>query len=189
MSLPISVVPLLMFFSLTPAFSQEEAPFPPAPEDVGSTVNLAPGQEPGERLIITGTVYQSDGRTPMRDFMLYLYQTDASGVYNRTDGSWRRPRLHGWVRTDSKGKYEIRTIKPGNYPDGTEPAHIHAVIQLPGEPATWIDNFLFEDDAYLSEREKKMPERDGFFSSVMKMRRGSNGVIHCVRDIRVDEPK
>ncbi|MEX2088444.1 MAG: hypothetical protein WEB62_01690, partial [Bacteroidota bacterium] len=55
-------------------------------------------------------------KTPAAGVLLYVYQTDATGAYNNDDGSWQRPRINGWFRTDKNGRYEIRTIKPGSYP-------------------------------------------------------------------------
>ena len=133
-----------------PVFSQESAPFPPPPSDVSPVVTLVTADEPGERLIVDGIACSGDGRTPLPGFVLYLYQTDATGVYNKTDGNWQRPRIRGWVRTDSNGKYEIRTIKPGSYPGSRNPAHIHVIVKPSGKDPDWIDEFLFDGDPFRS---------------------------------------
>jgi protocatechuate 3,4-dioxygenase beta subunit len=165
--------------------AQEIPPFPPPPSNVSSVATLVSEQEQGERLIITGTIYRSDGTTPMRDFVLYLYQTDASGVYNHADRSWRNSRIHGWVKTDKNGRYEIRTIKPGSYPGSRNPAHIHVIVQLPGKQPTWIDDFLFDDDPYVGDRDrKKFVGTD--FAHVMKTSKGSDGVLRAIRNITLD---
>lgn len=80
--------------------AKEDAPFPPPPKDVSSVATLVSGSEPGEKLVVTGTVYKSDRKTPLPDFILYVYQTDATGMYNKADGNWQRPRIHGWVKTE-----------------------------------------------------------------------------------------
>jgi protocatechuate 3,4-dioxygenase beta subunit len=162
---------------------QEVAPFPDPPPDVSETAMVAPANEPGERLVITGTVYRSDGKTPYSGLILYLYQTDATGVYNTTDRSWKRPRLHGWVKTDKDGRYKINTVKPGSYPGSRNPAHIHATVHLPGEHAKWIDDFLFQDDPYLSDRDIRRGAGKEQFSSIMKTRKGKDGWLRGERDI------
>ena len=34
----------------------------------------------GEKLKITGTIYQADGKTPAADVILYIYHTNADGI-------------------------------------------------------------------------------------------------------------
>ena len=169
----------------TLSHSQEKAPYPPAPSDASSVATMTSNDEPGEQLVINGIVYEADGRTPISGFVLYLYQTDSSGVYNKTDRSWQRPRIHGWVRTDNDGKYEIRTIKPGSYPGSRNPAHIHAIVKLAGSEAEWIDDFLFEGDPFLSSKDRKRIENEGRFSPVMSIERDEKGVLRCKRDIKI----
>lgn len=162
--------------------AQDRAPFPDPPEKVSSSSMLVTKDEPGEPLTIVGTVYKADGKTPYADLIMYVYQTDITGVYNKQDGNWQRPRIHGWVQTDEKGKYKIRTIKPGSYPRGRNPAHIHAIVKLPGESAKRIDDFLFEGDPYLT-AELKDKSSLGSFSPVMKTYKEKDGMMVGVRDI------
>src|SRR5512134_1672562 len=49
-----------------------------APAALTSTMRIGVG-EPGERLVITGTIYQNDGRTPAAGVVLYAYHTNAAG--------------------------------------------------------------------------------------------------------------
>src|SRR6185312_2779693 len=86
--------------------------------------NICTDKEPGEPLIVSGTIYTPDGRTPLEGINLFVYQTDATGVYTTSGGNNRNTRLHGAMRTNAEGKYEFRTIKPASYPGSTNPAHI-----------------------------------------------------------------
>jgi len=176
---------LLLLFGSVPLQSQESAPFPPPPDNVNHIAVLADQKEPGERITITGTVYKSDGKTPAAGFVLYFYQTDATGVYNRTDGSYRTPRLHGWAKTDQSGSYEVRTIKPGSYPKGRNPAHIHVTAPAPGGKTEWLSSFLFEGDPYLSKIDQQRPDRDGCFSPVLRFHRSAQGTLVARRDILI----
>jgi len=171
------------------AYSQETAPYPPAPADVSNVATLVSNDEPGERLVINGTVYQSDGRTPLSGFVLYLYQTDATGVYNKTDRKWWRPRIRGWVKTDKDGRYEIRTIKPGSYPGSRNPAHIHVIVKTEVNEPDWIDDYLFEGDPFLTDKDRHRMESDGRFSPVMRLVRDQDGTLRCARDIRIPSVK
>ncbi len=179
----VQIVFLAFLLVATSSFSQEVAPYPPAPAGVSSVTTLVTKDEPGEKLVITGTAYKADGKTVYAGLVIYLYQTDATGVYNTADGNWQRPRIRGWIKTDDKGRYEIRTIKPGSYPRSRNPAHIHAIVRLPGEKPKWIDDFLFEGDEFLSERDVQRAANSGRFSNIMKATVDRDGTLRCTRDI------
>src|SRR4051794_23007527 len=68
-----------------------------APSELASDAQIASEKEPGERLIISGTIYRADGRTPAPDIVLFVYQTDTTGYYNKEDDAFN-PRLRGWVK-------------------------------------------------------------------------------------------
>lgn len=175
---------LFLSFSL---HTQETPPFPPPPEGVSSTAIVAPSQEPGERLLIHGTVYHADGSTPYTNLIIYLYQTDSSGVYNHENRSWRTPRLRGWVKTGERGTYEIQSIKPGSYPGSRNPAHIHAIIKLPGREARWIDDFLFYDDPFIADEQRLASQAKGKFANIMRLEQNSEGHLLGRRDIKIEE--
>ena len=142
-------------------------------------------KEPGEPLIVSGTIYAPDGRTPMEGITLSVYQTDATGVYTTRGGNNRNTRLHGSMRTNAEGKYEFRTIKPGAYPGFTNPAHIHAYVSGPAYPEYWIDEYIFDDDRFVSDEQRRNGAAQGSFSPVLKLTRGSDGVLRGVRDIKL----
>ncbi|HLE33948.1 MAG TPA: hypothetical protein VJB38_15195 [Bacteroidota bacterium] len=185
-SFRVRYLSIMMAISTSLMHTQDVAPFPPAPRDVSSIVALVAEDEPGERLIITGTVYRSDRRTPYEGLVVYFYQTDATGVYNKTNGSWQEPRLRGWIKTDSKGRYEVRTIKPGSYPNRRDAAHIHVTTKTPDGTPVWLESFLFEGDPHLTAEDLRKSANAGSFSYVMKAAKGKDNVLRCVRDLAVD---
>jgi protocatechuate 3,4-dioxygenase, beta subunit len=83
---------------------------------------VAPKDEPGERLVVTGRVFGQDGRTPLAGVSLYVYQTDKNGYYSQPTNDSRNPRLRGYLRTDAEGRYEFSTVKPGPYPNASIPS-------------------------------------------------------------------
>lgn len=114
--------------------------------------------EKGTRLAVNGVVYKQDG-TPAPGVIIYIYHTNQDGIYpkNNNDTGWgkRHGYLRGWLKTNEKGEYKFFTLKPGSYPQGRNPAHIHVTIKEPGLNAYWIDEFLFDDDPYLTAGERK----------------------------------
>ena len=141
--------------------------------------------EPGEPLIVSGTIYSPDGKQPLEGITLFVYQTDATGVYTTSGGDNRATRIHGVMRTNAQGKYEFRTIKPGSYPNSRNPAHIHAYVSGPGYPEYWIDEYHFDDDRFITAEAKRKAAELGSFSPILKLTRGSDGILRGVRDIKL----
>ncbi len=144
------------------------------PANLTWETKLTNSSEPGEPMIISGTIYKRDGKTPAPDVILYIYHTDATGKYspspNQTNGK-RHGHLRGWMKTDGQGSYKLVTIRPASYPNRQAPQHIHPIIKEPGTSLYWIDEYLFDDDPLLNEEEKKRQEK-----------RGGPGIIHLTKD-------
>lgn len=160
------------------------------PSTLVEMVNLSSEDEPGERLILMGTVGAHDTGTPVPGVVIYAHHTDHTGLYSRgsAESIWSRRHglLRGWAKTDDQGRYYFRTIKPAPYPDGTMPAHIHLFVAEPGHPPYYIDDVVFAgeygvDDAYRA----KCENRGG--SGIVDLGRDTAGVLHATRDIRLEE--
>lgn len=154
------------------------------PGNVSWKATIVSEGEPGEPLIVSGTVYAPDGRIPLEGINLFVYQTDATGRYSTTGGDNRNTKIHGLVRTNSEGRYEFRTIKPGSYPASPNPAHIHAYVSGPGYPEYWIDEYHFMDDPFVTDEMRGKSEK-GNLSAILTLTRGADGVLRATRDIKV----
>ena len=124
-----------------------------APSNAPSTVTVVGPNEPGVRLIVTGRTL--DGRTPVAGVSLYVFHADARGQYATDIADLNEaelnPRLNGAMRTDSQGRYEFDTIRPGSYDNG--PAHVHYVVKAQGYKPLLL-SLQFEDDPIVIGRRK-----------------------------------
>lgn len=156
------------------------------PAGLDGQADIAPPGEPGERLVLSGTVLQSDGRTPAPGIVIYAHHTNAEGLYaggsDETVWSRRHGRLRGWVRTGPDGRYEFRTIKPGVYPDRSNPAHIHLFLAEPGRRPYWIDDVVFAGEFGVDERYRRSRENRGG-PGVVELSRAADGSWIARRDI------
>ncbi len=134
-----------------------------------------------ERMVVTGNVYGEDGKTPVEGVTVYVYHTDANGIYGKGDNL-----LNGTMITNSKGQYEYHTIKPGSYPEGGNPAHVHYKITGKGYSEQWFE-LRFNGDQHLSESDYKKEEGKGNFSQIQKLEKGKDGVLRCRMDIRLEK--
>jgi protocatechuate 3,4-dioxygenase beta subunit len=163
------------------ASAQRDRPSPPATMAWQTTVT--PAGEPGEPLVVSGTVFAADGTTPVPNAVVYAYQTDARGLYT-PDGRPGVPRLHGWMRTDEAGRYEFRTIRPASYPGQTVPAHIHMIVNAGGREHT-VEDIHFQGDPLLRGGAERSAATERF-SALCPPHAGA-GVARCTRNIRLPE--
>ena len=155
-----------------------------APVDVSSKFTLSKASDKGEKMLISGTVFEADGKTPAPNVLIYLYHTDIEGIYGRR-GEHRHGRYRGWLLTDAKGRYEFQTIKPAPYPENRFAAHIHTTVTTQKMKEDWIDSYLFEGDALISARERETAGRKGGFNPIVKLEKGANGIWTATRNIQL----
>lgn len=117
------------------------------------------------KLRLTGTIFEIDGKTPAKNIILYIYQTDRNGIYathgNEKGWAKRHGYIRGWIKTDKTGKYTFYTFRPSAYPNGIEPEHIHITIKEPNKNEYYIDEFTFNDDPMLTQKERTELENRG----------------------------
>ncbi|MBX2922234.1 MAG: hypothetical protein KF746_08590 [Chitinophagaceae bacterium] len=79
--------------------------------------------------------------------------------------------IRGWVKTDTNGRYMIRTIRPAPYPDDVLPAHIHLSVKEPDVANEYYtDEINFDDDTLLIPHFKRYPQEN----------RGGSGVVRVL---------
>jgi len=167
-----------------------EAIFEFGDKKLTSVDTLPDFQDQGVKIKVTGTIYQNDGTTPAKDVILYIYHTNQKGIYasKKDQKGWgkRHGYIRGWVKTDSNGKYEFFTLKPGIYPDRSSPAHIHLTILEPNGKYYWLGSYHFKGDSLLTEREINPHLPRGGSSGLLTLR-NEDSILTGNRDIILGE--
>jgi protocatechuate 3,4-dioxygenase, beta subunit len=163
-----------------------EAIYEYAAKKLKATDTLPDFNEPGPKLILTGTIFHIDGKTPAKDVILYVYHTDQTGKYSTKGGEkgWakRHGYIRGWIKTDATGRYTFYTLRPASYPGTKAPAHIHPVVKEPGKNEYWIDEFIFDNDPFVTaEVRKSQQERGG--NGILTVRIAADGTQVAEHDI------
>jgi protocatechuate 3,4-dioxygenase beta subunit len=170
-----SLVVLALLLLAAPSYAKEPG---------GSALVLAGAKEPGNRMVIAGRIWKADGKKPAGAERVLVYHTDARGDYGSRPGATpaqgrRDARLSGYVTTDPEGRFEVRTIRPGPYPAGNIPAHVHFV--LGGSNL----ELQFADDPRVDATDRKNMTRDGTFAMVRPVTVDAQGVQRVSREFRL----
>lgn len=127
----------------------------PAP---GSTAVACHADEPGERLLLDIEVVDAAGK-PATGVTIVAYNTDAAGLYNPRDSLTSVPRIRATVVSDARGRCQVLTVRPGAYPDASDPAHIHfEALSAPGN--TSYRTVWFEGDPLITDAKRAWADRD-----------------------------
>lgn len=161
------------------SFENSEFTYYGIPKNISPTDTSAGWNQKGQKILLTGIVYQQDGKTVAPNVLLYYYHTNTEGRYIHKPEEKRSMApnnlgqthgyIRGWVKTDKAGKYFIYTVRPGIYPTHDEPAHVHITVKEPNDiKEYYIDDFVFDDDKLLtSSKRQKLENRCG--SGILRM--------------------
>ena len=135
--------------------------FSPArfPESSDLTRNATGKPAIGERIIVSGTITDEDGR-PVPNTMVEIWQANATGRYRHPDDQHDAPldpNFHGVGRlfTDDRGRFRFLSIRPGAYPwpnhhNAWRPNHIHFSFFGPAFATRLVTQMYFPGDPLLA---------------------------------------
>lgn len=149
-----------------------------APAEIA--VALCDDAEPGQRLTFFGRVLDAQGQ-PLARAAVVAYNTDSSGHYVPPGSTHRNPRLRAVAVTSDDGWYRFNTIKPGPYPTGDDPAHIHLTITAAAHQLRYV-TFWFEGDPLITPQKRARLDDE---TVIVTLRPKPDGAITFRHDIRL----
>ena len=122
-----------------------QGPFYTANAPLIQNNQLSDINESGERIIISGRVYNLDCSEAIPNTEIDIWHANNIGEYDNSGYN-----LRGKTISNSQGYYIFESIKPGLYLNGSiyRPSHIHFKITPPGFN-TLITQLYFENDPYI----------------------------------------
>lgn len=169
-----ALAPLLTWATEAPAQPRGDTV---APAGAPWSARMAPEGEPGEPLVVEGTVTGAGGE-PLAGVSVFAYQTGADGVYGPHGNSDPRLRVH--LRTDERGRYRFETVRPGSYPGTRIAAHVHFHVTPPGGRER-VSEIVFEGDPLVTAEMRENP-----FFVVRPVETGADGVARVTYDVKLD---
>jgi len=134
------------------------------PEKILAEHTSAGWTEGKQKLILTGKVFQLDGRTPASEVIIYYWHTDDIGLYSSNNQTPKKAKEHGklrgWVKSDKNGNYTIKTSRPAAYPNDNIPQHIHLSIKEPDIANEYYADLYFDDDPLYLNHKKRYGKLD-----------------------------
>lgn len=129
--------------------------------------------EGSQKLMVTGKVFQLDGKTPAPNVIIYYWHTDDKGLYSSNDQTPAQAKEHGklrgWVKSDEDGNYTIKTSRPAAYPDQDIPQHIHLSIKEPDIANEYFADLYFDDDPLYLQHKKKYGKADRAGTEILRV--------------------
>jgi protocatechuate 3,4-dioxygenase beta subunit len=86
------------------------------------------------------------------------------------------------MRTDERGRYEFRSIRPAPYPGGGVPAHVHYVVTARDGDDEQHFELVFDDDPLVSDRVRRQA-KEGNFWVVRPIAKDDDGVWRVTADL------
>lgn len=145
--------------------------------------DIIPPDSKGIPMNLTGTIFKEDGKTPLNNVLVEIWQCDENEHYDNTSDSFL---FRGAIKTDKKGKYAFKTIVPVPYKadpnneDSWRPAHIHMRVSV-AEQQDLITQIYFKGDKYNdTDRSASSPEAVNRILNIVKNSSGENTVTFDV---------
>jgi protocatechuate 3,4-dioxygenase beta subunit len=145
--------------------------------------NIIPPDSKGILLNLSGTIYKEDGKTPLNNALVEIWQCDENQHYDNTSNDFL---CRGALKTGNNGRYDFKTVVPVQYKANPNneaswrPAHIHMRVSV-ADQQDLITQIYFKGDKYIeTDTSASAPQAVNRILDISKNASGENAVIFDV---------
>lgn len=145
--------------------------------------NIIPPNSKGSPMNLSGTIFKEDGKTPVNNASVEIWQCDENEHYDNASDSYF---FRGAIMTGKNGKYDFKTIVPVPYKadpndeSSWRPAHIHMRVSV-ADQQDLITQIYFKGDKYIdSDTWASSPQAVNRILNIAKNPAGGNAVTFDV---------
>ena len=145
--------------------------------------DIIPPDSKGIPMNLSGTIFKEDGKTPLNNSFVEIWQCDENEHYDNTSDAYL---FRGAIKTGKNGKYAFKTIVPVPYkadPNNEaswRPAHIHMRVSV-AEQQDLVTQIYFKGDKYNdTDTSSSSPHAVNRILNIVKNSSGENTVIFDV---------
>lgn len=145
--------------------------------------NIIPPGSKGILLNLSGTIFKDDGKTPLNNAMVEIWQCDENQHYDNTSNDYL---CRGAIKTGNNGRYDFKTVVPVQYKanpnneNSWRPAHIHMRVSVANQQDL-ITQIYFKGDKYIdTDTSASAPQAENRILDISKNAAGENAVIFDV---------
>ena len=148
---------------------------------------LDPAEE-GERIYITGNVFDGNGKT-IHDALIELWQANAEGVYRSLSVTKKDDGFTGFGRlgtgTHAFHKFSFTTIKPGVAGEQQAP-HINVILFMRGSLLPLYTRIYFSDEEEANSKDKLLNDIEpGRRNTLIAQRMEKSGLVEYIFNIHM----
>jgi catechol 1,2-dioxygenase len=145
--------------------------------------NLRLANSNGTPIVLKGTIFKEDGKTPINNATVEIWHCDENEIYDNASDDYK---YRGGQKTKADGKYEFKSILPVPYKadpkdeSSWRPAHIHMRVSVPNQQDL-ITQLYFKDGKYVdTDRWASDPKAVNRILKVSKTNSGESEIIFNV---------
>jgi protocatechuate 3,4-dioxygenase beta subunit len=154
--------------------------------------NINPQGYTGKLLHLRGTIFKTDGVSPLKNCTIEIWQCDENRNYDNTSDEFK---YRGRQHATSDGKYHFITARPVAYPANESaniwrPAHIHLVISGEDQQDLITQIYLTGDPYLDTDSASSSPQAKSRILTINKNQKGEEELLFDVvmqEEFKVDD--
>lgn len=145
--------------------------------------NLRFANSNGIPIVLKGSIFREDRKTPVNDALVEIWQCDENRVYDNTSDEYK---YRGGQRTKADGKYEFKSILPVPYKavpndeSSWRPAHIHMRVSVPNQQDL-VTQIYFKGGQYVET--DKWASNPNAVNRILNISKNSSGETEIVFNV------